>query len=437
MEEKMKKLFKTTEKKIIPVGLAMGVLFSGIPLSGSLTEHKVHADVSTGGTVIKTFGDVYNNFLRQPFQNFLDEQSARYEYRNDNENLAYKAPTFKTGEFGISVFDYYKNQNFSKKVKLLYPDGRTEYKTIKHGEEIRIKQAGTIVDLAPDETELSKHNLLYITQRQLDEGKTGIALTNWQTYYLESDNSGRRNDLGEKFLRQTFPGSYNRSGRADIGVNENELFQRLPENKRILGTITARLVDREALSNYAMNNATARADFNNRAFQIVTTSPRHVLDATIKMGGSNISEGWKIIPIQSGTNKVVVKTNNGYFTGERDTYQTTQYTESINNARVFKVVAYRPPGSGINSSATVYFKLMDESGNHPFVRNNENKKFIDGPYNQLTQNGMRLQPESHANINFMNKTNSEVLYLLTNLFSQTHVNEWWSNNPNATNVIGS
>ena len=131
-----------------------------------------------------------------------------------------------------------------------------------------------------------------------------------------------------------------------------------------------------------------------------------------------------------------MKNTNGYFTGERNTYRTTEYTESINNARVFKVVAYRPKGSRINNSATVYFKLMDESGYHPFVRNNNNNKFIDGPYNDLTQIGMRLQPESHAYINFTNKTNSEVLYLLVNLFGETRVNEWWSSNPNVLSVMG-
>ncbi|PEL82503.1 hypothetical protein CN609_10390 [Bacillus wiedmannii] len=434
----MKKLFKITKKKIIPTGLAMGVLFSGIPLSGSLTEHKVHADVGTVATTIKTFGDVYNRFLRAPFESWLELQDVQYGNASSGyENIAYKAPTFQRGEFCISVFDYYKNQNFSKKVKLLYPSGQIEHKTIKHGEQLSIKEVGTIVDLNPDALVLSNHDLLYITQQQLDEGKTGISLTNFGTYYLQSDNGGRRNHLGDKFLKQTFPNAYLRSGLPAVGVDENALFRQLPRDKQILGTITAKPVGKEVLSNYAMNNATARADFNNRAFQIVTTNPQHVMDTNIKMGGANESEIWKIIPIRTGTNKVVVKTNNGYFTGERDTYRTTQYTESINNARVFKVVAYRPQGSSINSSATVYFKLMDESGNHPFVRNNENKKFIDGPYNQLTQIGMRLQPESHANINFMNKTNAEVLYLLVNLFGQTSVTEWWSSQPNAINVIGS
>lgn len=432
----MKKLFKTTEKKIIPVGLAMGVLFSGIPLSGSLTEHKVHADVSTAATVIKTFGGVYNSFLREPFVSWLELQDVQNSYAARLENVAYKAPTFQRGEFGISVFDYYKNQNFSKKVKLLYPSGQIEHKTIKHGEQLSIKQVGTIVDLNPDAPELSNHDLLYITQQQLDEGNTGVSLTNFKTYYLTSNNSGGKNVLADKFERQAFPNYYLSSGLRDIRYVNEDLFSRLPEEKRMLATITSEPVGKDVLSNYAMNNTAARADFNNRAFQIVTTNPEHAMDVNIKMGRATISEDWKIIPIQAGTNKVVVKTSNGYFTGARDTLRTTQYTESINNARVFKVVAYCPQGSSINSSATVYFKLMDESGNHPFVRNNENNKFIDGPYNQLTQIGMSLQPESHSNINFTNKTNSEILHLLVNVFDQTRVNNWWSSRTSGTSVLG-
>lgn len=139
----------------------MGVLFSGIPLSGPLTEHKVHANVSTSATVIKTFGSVYNAFLREPLGRGLELLDVQNGANSTYENIAYKALIFQRGEFGITVFDYYKNLNFSKKVKLLHPGGQIEYKTIKHGEQLSIKQAGTIVDLNPDESELSK--LVYYT----------------------------------------------------------------------------------------------------------------------------------------------------------------------------------------------------------------------------------------------------------------------------------
>lgn len=293
----------------------MGILFSSIPLSGPLTEHKVHADVGTAATVIKTFGGIYDAFLREPLERALELPDVQNGANSTYENIAYKAPMFQRGEFCITVFDYYKNQNFSKKVKLLHPGGQIEYKTIKHGEQLSIKQAGTIVDLNSDESELSKHYLLYITQQQLDEGKAGISLTNFKTYYLQSDDRGRRNYLGNKFLKQTFPNAYLRSGLPDVRTNENELFAQLPADKRILGTITADPVGKEVLSNYIMNNSEARTDFNNRAAQIVTAGAAHTLNATINMGYSSRTENWKITPYEAGTNKVLVKTDNGYFTG--------------------------------------------------------------------------------------------------------------------------
>ncbi|PEK55873.1 hypothetical protein CN590_28470, partial [Bacillus pseudomycoides] len=99
------------------------------------------ADVDTRETILTTFGDTYDTFLKEPFVILLSEQSAKYDYTANNENRAYKAPTFNKGEFGISVYDYYKNQNFSKKIKVFYEDGKVEYKTIKHGQQLLIKQA--------------------------------------------------------------------------------------------------------------------------------------------------------------------------------------------------------------------------------------------------------------------------------------------------------
>ncbi|TKH15458.1 hypothetical protein FC697_23620, partial [Bacillus wiedmannii] len=95
-------------KKFISAGLAFGILFG---YSLVTPEHKVSAaDASTGGTVIQAFEGVYDKFLKEPFSNWLFEQAAKYDYDPENENIAYKAPNFKKGEFAISVFDFYKNQ---------------------------------------------------------------------------------------------------------------------------------------------------------------------------------------------------------------------------------------------------------------------------------------------------------------------------------------
>ncbi|WP_283747533.1 N-acetylmuramoyl-L-alanine amidase family protein [Bacillus cereus] len=326
---------KKSMRKVLPVGIAMGILFSASPVA----EYKVKADVETFGTIVTTFGDIYDAFLEERFEEWLEKLDAQNSYAARLENVAYKAPTFQKGEFGISVFDYYKDQNFSKKIKIAYTNGKVEYKTIKHGEQIRIKDAGTIVDLTPDEPELSKHDILYITQKQLDEGNTGVSLTNFKTYYLKSDNSGGKNVLAAEFERQEFPGYFltNGSGLRDIRYVNEDLFSKLPEGKRILATITSQPVGKDVLSNYVTNNSEALADFNNRLPDILADRTS-ILETPIALPFTTLNDGkpYQIIPYKKGTNKVLVKTGSKYLSGKEG--NALQYSDSIGDDEVFELV---------------------------------------------------------------------------------------------------
>ncbi|EJQ90894.1 hypothetical protein II1_05235 [Bacillus cereus MC118] len=103
------------------------------------------------------------------------------------------------------------------------------------------------MDLNPDASDLYKHDILYIKQKQLDEGNTGIALTNWQTYYLKSDNRGQMNGpLALKFIRQKFPNIKPGSASFDL----EKLFHALPEEKRKLATITSNPVKESEIFRY-------------------------------------------------------------------------------------------------------------------------------------------------------------------------------------------
>ncbi|WP_242274829.1 N-acetylmuramoyl-L-alanine amidase family protein [Bacillus cereus group sp. BfR-BA-01310] len=329
--------YKKRVPKVLPVGIAMGILFGASPIASPLTENTVKADVDTAATIITTFGKIYDAFLAEPFGKWLEKVDAESTYKAENENTAYKAPTFQKGEFGISAFDYYKDKNFSKNVKLLYPDGKFEYKTIKHGEQIRIKQAGTIVDLNPDEPALSKHDLLYITQKQLDEGKTGVSLTNFKTYYLQSNNSGRRNYLAEKYLKEKFPNAYLDSGLLDVRFNEDDLFKKLPEEKRILGTITSEPVGKDVLSNYVTNDSKALEDFKARE-ESVLADTKLSLDTPIALPFITLhgGENYKIIPYKKGSKKVVVKKGSQYLSGKEG--NNLQYSDSIGDDELFELV---------------------------------------------------------------------------------------------------
>ncbi|MED4654581.1 hypothetical protein P9618_24710 [Bacillus pseudomycoides] len=325
----MNKKYKKRIPKVLPVGIAMGILFSASPLASPLTENTVKADVGTFGTVVTTFGNIYDAFLAEPFGKWLEKIDVETTYRAFNENIAYKAPTFKKGEFGISAFSYYKDKDFSKKVKLAYPNGTVEYKTIKHGEQIRIKQAGTMVDLTPDEPDLYNHNILYITPKQLDEGNTGISLTNFKTYYLQSDNSGRKNELGYKFLKQHFPNAYH-NGSPVWGVNQDELFKKLPVEKQILGTSTSEpisdlqfshITDSEYVSEHINEIMSRKVDLitNHKDGEYSSLSTKiKTRDGFIRSwedGRLSKSDGntplskqeFTITPIKKGSNKVLLR----------------------------------------------------------------------------------------------------------------------------------
>ncbi|MEH7458134.1 cell wall-binding protein [Bacillus sp. JJ1127] len=334
----------------------MGILFSASPLASPLTENKVKADVDTFGTIVTTFGKIYDAFLAEPFGQWLEEIDVKNSYAARLENVAYKAPTFQKGEFGISAFDYYKNKDFSKKVKIAYANGKVEYKTIKHGEQIRIRDAGTIVDLTPDEPELSKHDVLYISQKQLDEGNTGVSLTNFKTYYLKSDNSGGKNVLADRFERKEFPGYFLSSGVRDIRYEYEDLFSKLPEEKRKLATITSQPVDKEVLSNYVTNDPKALADFKAREGNLFADT-KLSLDTPIALPFITLNggENYKIIPYKKGSNKVFVKKGSQYLSGKEG--NNLQYSDSIGDNELFELVQIENSGQG-----EFQFRLNNKNG---------------------------------------------------------------------------
>ncbi|MEA1012283.1 MULTISPECIES: N-acetylmuramoyl-L-alanine amidase family protein [Bacillus cereus group] len=379
----MNEKYKKRIPKILPVGIAMGILFSSAPV----TEHKVKADVDTAATIITTFGEIYNTFLAEPFGKWLEEVDAKSLYNRGLENSAYIAPTFQKGEFGITVFDYYKDQNFSKKVKIAYADGKVEYKTIKHGQQLRIKQAGTIVDLTPDEPELSKHNLLYITQKQLDEGKTGVALTNWQTFYLESSNEGHYTSLADKFVRQEFPGAYTKGGVLDIRYNFRDLFNQLPEDKRKLGTATSEPVSKDVLWNYLTSDSEAFADFHDRSVNLLADT-KLILETFIGVGNSVLDDKpYQIIPTKKGSNKVVVKKGPEYLSGKEGTE--LQYSGSIGADEILELVPIENSGSN-----ELQFDLINKNGARLTFTNNRAEFTTD--------------KERPSNLRFTEKTNNEL-----------------------------
>ncbi|KEK21676.1 N-acetylmuramoyl-L-alanine amidase family protein [Bacillus gaemokensis] len=344
----MKKNFKTIRigKKLIPATAALGILFSVAPVA----ENKASAGLATVLDVTITslgiVADVYEKLGISVGEPDLSNYTGPYA-----ENVSYRAPNFKSGEFNISVHHTKGDSNFTRTIKVLYPDGKSEMKDLKSGQQLKITEPGTIVDLKPFAESVSEHDLLYITQAQLDEGKTGVALNQVITVYVEK-TSGENKVLVDEFYKKKF-GADSLDGFKGLGVDR---FSYLTDEQKKVATLTSHPVGREVLSNYVTNNPTAQADFNNRSSNVFAEIT-NTLDTPITLPESILNHGepYKIIPYKKGSNKVLVKAGSKYLSGKEG--KALQYSDSIGNDELFELVQTH------NSSKNKFqFYLINKNG---------------------------------------------------------------------------
>ncbi|PGC44466.1 N-acetylmuramoyl-L-alanine amidase family protein [Bacillus pseudomycoides] len=345
----MKKQFKITGvgKKIIPATAALGILFSMAPI----TENKASASVlgvivDVSITTLGAVKDIYEAIGVEVGVPDLTEYNGPYA-----ENVSYRAPNFKSGEFNISMHHTKNDPNFIKPVKVLYPNGESEIHKLKSGQQLKVTEAGTIVDLNPYAESVSEHNLLYITQAQLDEGKTGVALNQSIVIYVEK-TSGQNKILVNEFYKKRF-GPNSLDGFKGLGV---DLFSYLTEEQKKVATMTSHPVDREVLSNYVTNNSKALADFNDRSTNILSNT-KLILETPLSLPFITLNDGkpYQIIPYKKGTNKVLVKTGSKYLSGKEG--NSLQYSDSIGDDEVFELVQIE------NSGANEFqFRLNNKNG---------------------------------------------------------------------------
>ncbi|WP_141525840.1 hypothetical protein [Bacillus pseudomycoides] len=163
-------------------------------------------------------------------------------------------------------------------------------------------------------------------------------LTNFKTYYLQSDNSGRKNQLGYKFLKQHFPNKYH-NDIPDWGVNQDELFKQLPVEKQILGTSTSEpisdlqfyhITDSEYVSEHINEIMSRKVDLitNHKDGEYSSLSTkikgrdgfiRSWPDGSLSKSDSNTPlgrEDFTITPIKKGSNKVLLRFASQYIPSE-------------------------------------------------------------------------------------------------------------------------
>ncbi|EJS10703.1 hypothetical protein IKS_05860 [Bacillus cereus VDM062] len=352
----MKKKFKTIGigKKVIPTAAALGILFSVAPIAENKASAGIGTVIDISITVLGAVANTYEALGISP-----EEKDRNPGTRIDvyAENETYQAPSFTSGEFNISMYHTQGDSNFLKPVKVRYPNGRIEIHQLRSGQQLKITEAGAIVDLNPNGANVSEHDLLYITQAQLDEGKTGVVMNQGQHAFVEKA-SGKN----PRFLLPLYK-KYADSWTPDWDVvvkNSDSLFDKiankLSDKQKQLITLTSKPVSKDVLDNYVKNEPKAQADFYDRLSDVLAERT-HVLETPIALPFNALNHGnpYQIIPYKKGTNKVIVKTGSKYLSGKEG--RGLQYSDSLGDDEVFELVQI-----GNSYDGKFQFRLNNKNG---------------------------------------------------------------------------
>ncbi|MEX0139174.1 cell wall-binding protein [Bacillus nitratireducens] len=350
----MKKKFKTNGigKKIIPATAALGILFSMAPIAENKASAGIGAVLDITITVLGAVADTYEALGITPEN---PDPGTHIDVYAENET--YQAPNFTSGEFNISMYHTQGDSNFLKPVKVRYPNGRIEIHQLRSGQQLKITEAGAIIDLNPNAANVSEHDLLYITQAQLDEGKTGVVINQGQHAFVEKASGKNPRFLGPLYKK------YSGDSFGDwtvIARNSDYLFDqianKLSDKQKQLITLTSKPVSKDVLDNYVNNEPKARADFYDRLSDILAERT-NVLETSMELPFIKLNDGkpYQIIPYKKGTNKVIVKTGSKYLSGKEG--NNLQYSDSLGDDEVFELVQI-----GNSNDGKFQFRLNNKNG---------------------------------------------------------------------------
>ncbi|MDP7980356.1 N-acetylmuramoyl-L-alanine amidase family protein [Bacillus sp. WLY-B-L8] len=375
----MKKKFKTTGigKKVIPATAALGILFSMAPIA----ENKASAGIGTILDVtITSLGivkDIYEGLGISP-----EDAGPGTHIDVYAENITYRAPNFTSGEFNISMHHTADDSNFTKSVKVLYPNGKIEIHKLRSGQQLKITEAGTIIDLNPDAKSVSEHDLLYITQAQLDEGKTGVVMNQGQTAFVEK-TSGKNPRLVIPFHKKRYP-SY--TSEWSFARGTDALFNELSEEEKQISTLTSKPVSKDVLWNYLTSDSKALADFHDRsASMFADTNLIFKTPIVVSYVGLKNDTPFQIIPCEKGSKKVILKTGSKYLSGKEG--ESLQYSDSIGDNEIFELVQIE---NNVNNE--FQFHLINKNG----------------AYLAYTGQDKIFSTNEKDNIRFIGKSNNEI-----------------------------
>ncbi|MBE7106653.1 cell wall-binding protein, partial [Bacillus cereus] len=372
-------------KKVIPATAALGILFSMAPIAENKASAGIGAVLDISITVLGAVANTYQTLGLGPGDIATSTTIDVYA-----ENLAYQAPNFTSGEFNISMYHTQGDMNFTKSVKVRYPNGRIEIHQLRSGQQLKITEAGAIIDLNPNGANISEHDLLYITQAQLNEGKTGVVMNQDHTAFVEKA-SGKNprilSPLYKKYADVWTPDW-------DVVVySQDTLFDyianKLSDRQKQLVTLTSKPVSKDVLDNYVNNDPKARADFYDRLSDVLAERT-NVIETGLLLTYIRLNDGkpYQIIPYKKGTNKVIVKTGSKYLSGKEG--NELQYSDSLGDDEVFELVQIENSESGSSQ-----FRLNNKNG-VSLIGDRHTSKF---GTDQSLQSKIRFENKSNNEIN--------------------------------------
>ncbi|EJR29943.1 N-acetylmuramoyl-L-alanine amidase family protein [Bacillus mycoides] len=332
----MKKNFKTIRmgKKLIPATVALGVLFSAAPVA----EYKPQAVGKAAVVdVVITSLELLATILEKVGIKW-PEGSLAGDTSYYAESYSYTAPKFESGAFYISMYHTKAQWGFSRQIKIYYPDGKNEYYQIRPGEQLKITEAGTMIDLNPSSFSSTFDDILYITQQQLADGNTGVALNESNAIYVKPTSEQNRRLVSDIYRQKN--GENSLDGFKGIG---EDLTAKFTSEEKELVQLKSTPVGREALTQYVTNNPKSQADFEARKIHVVTDSDK-LFETSIsnESAGNSLNNGQplQIIPLYPGSSKVVIKSGSQFLSGKigsGNDKARLQYTDTFSEDNILEL----------------------------------------------------------------------------------------------------
>ncbi|OTW94181.1 hypothetical protein BK702_03070 [Bacillus thuringiensis serovar cameroun] len=344
----MKKSFNKIGKKAIPITATLGILFSLAPVA----EYKPQAGAATVIDVSFNLLGILKDIIEATGINI--EEDHTYDTSYYAEHSSYDPPIFEPGAFYISMYHTKAQWGFSREIKIYYPDGKNEYHQIRSGQQLKITEAGAMVDLDPNSISVTNDDIIYITQQQLEDGNTGVGLNESNIVYVKPE-SGQNTRL----VKEIYDKKYGEDASIKIGNIGKDLTADFTPDEKALVQLKSTPIGREVFTQYVTNDPQAQTEFNARVLDLITDSKNplqtHIINTSTDRtlyGGLSM----QIMPIYPGGDQVLIKCGSQLLSGKNG--QAVQYTNTLSEANIFTLIKH----NDMSPADKIQFQLKSKDG---------------------------------------------------------------------------